>query len=448
MSTLTLEEELEQAWLPENRPQYSDGLGRVWSKKQVECLRMGADPALSAWYIIGPWQCGKTESAIPGFLRACQTRFSGAQVAMFAKGRAQVGSVLKPRVSAYFAARGLEVEYKTDGYEYFDIPSLVGSAPIRVWLIVAGERGKTTQGASQTAERVQGMTLSAVYIDEITNCSPWLIEMLIGRMLTVKDSLVVATGNPDGPAHWLKTTHLDKIDDGTMAGKHVRFKLPDHPYLTKDQVADKMMGLRPHIRRRMELGEWAAAEGVIYPNYKLGHPEPGASVVYDVVLDYAPKRIGHVLLIAYADENVYVVDEFRTDARRADESTLDKQAKRIMKWLGSRTPRMWLVPVDAREFVPFLKGNGARNVQEPVQELGYGIGATGFMLESIMYVSKRCAILISELDSYAYHPERRDEPDKDSADGAHAVDALRYWCATFWRRRTLQRQQAPQRGKR
>ena len=445
MASLTLEEEIDAAWA--HRPRFVDGHGKVWSAKQAHVLRLGERDGRFV-IIPGPGQCGKTEAAIPGFLLWLSTAHGGATAVMLAKGKTQLAAVVKPRIEEYCRRHMIVPSFGWDGHEYIDLPSVAGE-PNRVWLIAAGTRGKTTQGASQTAERIQGMTLVGAYIDEITNCAPSLVEMLLSRFLTVPDSKIVATCNPDAPTHFIKRNWIDRIESGEVSGEHIAFRMPDHPTIERADAEEIAQGWSGVFYRRMFLGEWAAAEGIIYPNVKRRLPESGAQVArWEVAIDFAPKRIGHALLVAWVEGRPWVVDELRTDARLAEMDTLDKMARRLVQWAGARGVDVWLLPSDAKDLKPYLEMHSKAPVAEPVQERLYGINATRLMLESSLCISPRCRLLLAETDSYAWHPERPDEPDKDSAAGAHAVDALRYWAATYWARATGEKPTAPQRGRR
>src|ERR1700679_4000030 len=56
---------------------------------------------------------------------------------------------------------------------------------------------------------IQGSTLALAYVDEATNIPEPFWRMLESR-LSVPGAKILATTNPEGPAHWLKKDFLDK----------------------------------------------------------------------------------------------------------------------------------------------------------------------------------------------------------------------------------------------
>lgn len=445
----------EQAWADRRFWQIVDAAGhehwdgRAWSANQLRLLSMWERPDASFVIVPGPAQCGKTEAAIPGFLTWLHYAHSESAVVMLAKGRTQLAQVVKPRVETWLREHGYPLRWRWDGADYADVPSHVPGETNRVWLIVAGEKGKTTGGASQTAERIQGFTLSGAYIDELTNCAPALVEMLLSRFVAMPGAKIVGTCNPEGPTHWLKRNWIDRIDSGELPGEHIPFSMADNPQVDRQHAEAMAAGWTGAFRRRMLLGEWAATEGAIYPHFVIRTPTADMTVArWEVAIDYAPHGLGHALLIGWIDGRPWVLDELRTDGQMESMDSLDKMAATLARWAGSRRAYHWLLPVDGRQLAPYVEARVGRLVREPVMERLWGINATRVLLESQLLISRRCVQLIGELQSYRWSEDKADEPDKSSAAGAHAVDALRYWCATYTRDATGTHPVAPQTSRR
>ena len=110
--------------------------------------------------------------------------------------------------------------------------------------------------------RIQGSTIEYAYGDEVTTWSQGVFEMLKSR-LRCQHSHFDGTCNPDSPNHWFKA-FLDSdadiysqkyiIDDGV---------LPAH---VVDELKKEYAGTI--FYDRYILGEWALAEGLIYPMYQ------------------------------------------------------------------------------------------------------------------------------------------------------------------------------------
>lgn len=131
--------------------------------------------------------------------------------------------------------------------------------------------------------RIQGATIEYAYGDEITTWSQEVFRMLQSR-LRCEHSHFDGTCNPGSPNHWFKA-FLESdadiyeqryvIDDGV---------LPQH---IVEQLKKEYEGTVYY--KRYILGEWALAEGLIYPRYEeaLGTPpEHGQIEDYCLSIDY------------------------------------------------------------------------------------------------------------------------------------------------------------------
>ena len=109
--------------------------------------------------------------------------------------------------------------------------------------------------------RIQGATFEYVYGDEITTWSQEVFEMLKSR-LRCEHSHFDGTCNPDNPRHWFKgflesdadIYHQQYVIDDGVLPEHVVTEL-------KKEYAGTV------YYQRYILGEWAAAEGVIYRHF-------------------------------------------------------------------------------------------------------------------------------------------------------------------------------------
>ena len=109
--------------------------------------------------------------------------------------------------------------------------------------------------------RIQGATFEYVYGDEITTWSEDVFQMLKSR-LRCEHSHFDGTCNPDNPHHWFKK-FLDSgadifqqsyiIDDGMLPGHVV------------EELKKEYRGTVYY--ERFILGRWAAAEGLVYPQF-------------------------------------------------------------------------------------------------------------------------------------------------------------------------------------
>ncbi len=86
-----------------------------------------------------------------------------------------------------------------------------------------------------SVRRIQGSTLAFAYVDEAANIPEPLWRMLQSR-LRVPGAQLLATCNPEGPAHWLKKDFIDRSHELDL--KYWNFLLDDNPYLTEKYKSD------------------------------------------------------------------------------------------------------------------------------------------------------------------------------------------------------------------
>lgn len=107
--------------------------------------------------------------------------------------------------------------------------------------------------------RIQGMTIEYAYGDEMTTWAQDVFEMLKSRLRCVH-SHFDGTCNPDNPQHYIKAF----LDSGADIYCQ-KSTIDDNPFLPAEFVADLKREYTGTVYYdRFILGNWAAAEGVIY----------------------------------------------------------------------------------------------------------------------------------------------------------------------------------------
>lgn len=116
---------------------------------------------------------------------------------------------------------------------------------------------------AKSENKIRGLTLGGAYCDELTLFPKDFFSMLLSR-LSVKGAKLIATTNPDVPTHWLKKEYIDnaKVDMLVM-----RFLIDDNTTLPADYIRDIKKEYTGVYYERFILGNWVAAEGVIYPQF-------------------------------------------------------------------------------------------------------------------------------------------------------------------------------------
>ena len=114
---------------------------------------------------------------------------------------------------------------------------------------------------SQTA-KLQGVGLEYCYGDEVTTWNESVFQMLKSR-LSAPNAHFDGTCNPDSPTHWFKQFLDSDADIYRQA-----YTIDDNPFLPPSFVENLKREYAGTVYyNRFILGQWAAAEGIIYRSF-------------------------------------------------------------------------------------------------------------------------------------------------------------------------------------
>lgn len=279
---------------------------------------------------------------------------------------------------------------------------------------------------------IQGSTLALAYVDEATNLPEPFWKMLESR-LSVPGAKVLATCNPEGPAHFLKKEY---IDNPKLDLVHWNFTLDDNPSLDnsfKEQIKASYTGL---WYQRYILGQWALSHGAIYDSWDHFNEydkAPSNPNYYIVGIDYGTTNATAAVLVAVTPNQwpqLCVESEYYYDSAKVGRSKTDVELVRDIKHFiqHKNISAVYVDPAAAslkvalrHEEIPVLD---AKNDVVP------GIKTVGKFIAGKNLVVRRCCVVLREqIQSYSWCSKAaargEDKPDKSkSAD--HCCDALRY----------------------
>jgi len=112
--------------------------------------------------------------------------------------------------------------------------------------------------------KIRGLTLYGAYCDELTLFEEEFFSMLLTR-LTLPNSKLFATTNPDTPTHWLMKRYIMREHELNM--RIWNFYLEDNENIPKSIVEDMKNEYTGVFYERFILGRWVAAEGIIYTRF-------------------------------------------------------------------------------------------------------------------------------------------------------------------------------------
>jgi PBSX family phage terminase large subunit len=295
--------------------------------------------------------------------------------------------------------------------------------------------------------KIRGLTLGGAMVDEWTLMHESFFRQLMAR-LSAPNAKVFLTTNPDSPKHYAKTEFVDRAEELDIF--HTHWILEDNPFLEKAYVDSLKQELTGVFYRRMILGEWAAAEGMIYDFFEDREPYVVSSVPaaerFVIGLDYGIQNLTACVLMGYrrsvrweaksGDPEFWAEDEWGYSGRANNAQLSDEElCDRIEKWLGDRRHLLDCFYVDpsATSMIVALKRRNF-SVKEAANAVIDGIQCVSGALKSGRYViHKRCKELIKEKYMYQWDKaaQLRGEDQPKKADD-HYSDGERYAAFTRW----------------
>jgi PBSX family phage terminase large subunit len=291
--------------------------------------------------------------------------------------------------------------------------------------------GGGDEGASA---RIQGSTLAGVLLDEVALMPRSFVEQACARC-SVEGAKLWFNCNPEGPYHWFYQEWIQKAAERKLLYLH--FTMDDNPALSPEIRARYRRMYTGAFYRRFILGEWTAAQGLVYDffdNSYLGRPdrEPEEFVIS---CDYGTRNPASFGLWGRVGGVWYRLSEFYYDARKEGGQRTDAEYEQDLRRLaGGRAIRLVVVDPSAASFIEVLRRAGWPVVKGENDVLA-GIRLTADLLRSgRIVIGPECKDAIQEFGQYSWD-ERFGGQDRVKKEYDHAMDDIRYFAATVAGRR-------------
>jgi PBSX family phage terminase large subunit len=312
----------------------------------------------------------------------------------------------------------------------------------RMWIVGAKDKG--------AIKRVRGSTLMIAYIDELTMMPQVVFDELVGR-LSYRESILLATTNPDSPHHWVLKEYVE--NEAKMADwARFTFIMDDNMALSdeyKARMKRQYSGL-PARYQRMILGRWVMADGLVY-----GVFDPDKHVItkdeipksppmkYHVAGDYGTKNptafglFGQWLHPGPTRERRYLIillKEYYYDGRKKDVGkTTSQYLSDFREFIGNRRVSTITLDPSATPLITEFEQAGLFVTPADNEVIG-GIGLVANALHNdSFYVVDECTNTIEEFGLYAWDEtaglKGTDRPIKQHD---HAMDMIRYLFKTHF----------------
>ncbi len=274
---------------------------------------------------------------------------------------------------------------------------------------------------------IQGVTLAGVLLDEAALMPQSFVDQACARC-SVRGGRVWLSCNPaGGPEHWFYKEWVARAEEKNAL--YLRFAMVDNPGLS-EQVRQRYERMfQGAFYRRYVLGEWTAAEGLVYDFFDrdmMPEAPEGTFERWRISCDYGTRNPASFGLWGEMDGVWYRVKEFYYDARaRGRQKTDGEYVDDLEKLAGGRRVEMVIADPSAASFIEALRRDGwtVRKADNRVLE---GIRRTAEALKSRrIVICKGCEAAAREFSMYCWEDDSSGDRVRKEFD--HAMDDIRYF---------------------
>lgn len=273
---------------------------------------------------------------------------------------------------------------------------------------------------------IQGVTLAGALLDEVALMPRSFVEQACARC-SERDGKLWFSCNPAGPGHWFYKEWICQAREKNVL--YLRFAMEDNPALSPETRARYERMFRGTFYRRFVLGEWVAAEGLVYDFFDAeGMPDApqGPFRRWRISCDYGTRNPASFGLWGEKNGIWYRTKEYYYDARAEGRQKTDGEYVRDLERLaGERDVEMVVVDPSAASFIEALRRAGwtVRKADNRVLE---GIRRTAEALKSgKIVICKGCEAAAGEFGMYCWEDDRAGDRVRKEHD--HAMDDIRYF---------------------
>lgn len=394
------------------------------SKKQKKIL---AFPYSNYDAIIcdGAVRSGKTSIMSVAFVDWAMRNFSNMRFGICGK---TVGSatenIIKPFMAMSYAKERYIIKWRRS-----DKILEVQRGRVKNWFEVFGGKDESS------AALIQGRTLAGVLLDEVVLMPESFVNQALARC-SVTGAKMWFSCNPGNPSHWFKEKWIDRHQERNALYLH--FTMLDNPSLDEATLSRYESMYDGVFYQRYVLGEWVAAEGLVYPMYDNTVPTVERNYErYIVSMDYGIQNPTAIILWGLCDGTWYATREYYHSGRETNEQKTDQQYyDELEKLCGDLYIKNLIIDPSASSFIALCNQKKRFKVRHANNEVIDGIQHTAQVLnERKVLVNDCCENTIKEFGLYSWDDSA--EEDRPIKENDHAMDACRYFVNTtgIWQKK-------------
>ena len=281
-----------------------------------------------------------------------------------------------------------------------------------------------------SAALIQGITLAGALLDEVALMPRSFVEQTAARC-SVPGSRLWFSCNPESPGHWFYREWIQKAEE--KQALRLQFSMADNPGLSREVLERYQSMFEGTFYRRFVLGEWVAAEGLVYDFFDedmVQDVPEGRMEEWYISCDYGTVNPTSMGLWGRRAGVWYRVKECYYDARAVHRQRTDEEhADALAELAGERSIRAVVADPSAASFIEVLRRRGWR-VRRAENEVLSGIRLTARLLKTgRLVICRGCQDAIREFSLYRWE-DRDGGQDRVRKEHDHAMDEIRYFAAT------------------
>ena len=282
-----------------------------------------------------------------------------------------------------------------------------------------------------SAALIQGITLAGALLDEVALMPRSFVEQTVARC-SVTGSRLWFSCNPESPGHWFYREWIEKAEEKKVL--RLQFAMTDNPGLSQEVLERYQTMFEGTFYRRFVLGEWVAAEGVIYDFFDESYVAPvpeGEMEQWYISCDYGTVNPTSMGLWGKQNGVWYRMAEYYYDARQERRQKTDEEhADALARLAGGRRIEAVVADPSAASFLETLRRRGWR-VRRADNQVLSGIRLTARLLKAKkLVICQPCRDAIREFSLYRWE-DKGDGQDRVKKEYDHAMDEIRYFASTI-----------------
>jgi len=292
--------------------------------------------------------------------------------------------------------------------------------------------------------KIRGSEFAGALIDEATLIPENFFKMLLSR-LSIPESKLFCSTNPDSPYHWLKTDFMDRRNELDL--KVFSYSIHDNPTLTDKYISDLSAEYQGLWYKRYIEGKWVQADGAVYDFFDEDihtiQMPPAPANYYIVGVDYGTTNPCVFTLIGYNPgvyPNMWLEKEYYFDSKKElrQKSDYDYALDMIEFIKGYNVKKIYIDP-SAASFKQELRRNSIYNVVDAVNDVVPGIRFVSQLLTNgTLKICSNCNETIKEFSNYLWDSKASEKGfDKPLKKFDHCLDSIRYALVTCFFNKNL-----------